>query len=56
MHSLIKFFAEKKYLDEFISGQLYMNTLDYFWKNGFEEQKDIFEGVVLNCTPCQGHF
>ena len=25
-----------------------MNTLSYFWNNGFEEQKDIFEGVV--CT------
>lgn len=25
-----------------------MNTLNYFWNNGFEEQKDIFEGVV--CT------
>ena len=48
MHNLIKFFSKKEYLDEFISGKLYMNTLDYFWKNGFEEQKDIFEGVV--CT------
>ena len=25
-----------------------MNSLDYFWNNGFYEQKDIFEGVV--CT------
>ena len=25
-----------------------LNTLNYFWNNGFEEQKDIFEGVV--CT------
>ena len=48
MHNLIKFFSDKKYLDEFVSGQLYMNTLDYFWNNGFEEQKDIFEGVI--CT------
>lgn len=48
MHCLIKYFSEKKYLEEFVSGQLYMNTLDYFWNNGFEEQKDIFEGVV--CT------
>lgn len=48
MHNLIKFFSSKKYLDEFISGQLYMNTLDYFWKNGFDDQRDIFEGVI--CT------
>ena len=48
MHNLIKFFSKKKYLDEFISGKLHMNTLDYFWNNGFEDQKDIFEGVVCN--------
>ncbi len=48
MHNIIKFFSKKKYLDEFISGKLHMNTLDYFWNNGFEDQKDIFEGVV--CT------
>lgn len=48
MHLLIKHFAEKKYLEEFSSGSLYMNTLDYFWNNGFDEQNDMFEGVV--CT------
>lgn len=48
MHNLIKFFSKRKYLDEFISGKLHMNTLDYFWNNGFEDQKDIFEGVVCN--------
>lgn len=48
MHILIKFFSQKSYLREFVSGKLYMNSLDYFWNNGFYEQKDIFEGVV--CT------
>lgn len=48
MHLLTRFFSQKNFLDAFISGKLYMNTLDYFWNNGFEEQKDIFEGVV--CT------
>ena len=48
MHILTRFFSQKKFLDAFISGKLYMNTLNYFWNNGFEEQKDIFEGVV--CT------
>ena len=48
MHILTRFFSRKKFLDAFISGKLYMNTLNYFWNNGFEEQKDIFEGVV--CT------
>ena len=53
MHILIKFFSQKSYLREFVSGKLYMNSLDYFWNNGFYEQKDIFEGVV--CTvPVRG--
>ena len=43
MHLLTRFFSQKNFLDAFISGKLYMNTLDYFWNNGFEEQKDIFE-------------
>ena len=47
MHCLIKYFANRQYLNDFLSGQLYMNTLDYFWSKGFEEQKDIFEGVVV---------
>lgn len=46
--NIIKFFSKKKYLEEFISGKLHMNTLDFFWNNGFEDQKDIFEGVVCN--------
>ena len=48
MHSLIKFFSNMEYLKDFMAGHLYMNTLDYFWNNGFDEQKDIFEGVI--CT------
>lgn len=46
MHSLIKFIPTQKFLDCFLSGKLYMNTLDYYWANGFDDQKDIFEGVV----------
>ena len=29
----------------FASGKLYMNSLSYFWENGFEDQKDMFEGI-----------
>ena len=47
MHILTRFFSQKKFLDAFISGKLYMNTLNYFWNNGFEEQKDIFEACCL---------
>lgn len=48
MHLLLKHFESKHYLNEFLSGSLYMNTLNYFWNEGFEEQNDVFEGVV--CT------
>lgn len=46
MHNLLKFISKKKYLEDFLNGKLYMNSLNYFWENGFDEQKDIFEGVV----------
>ena len=36
MYNIIYFF-NKEYLDEFISGKLHMNTLDYFCNNSFEE-------------------
>lgn len=45
MHQLIKFFSKRKYAEQFLKGELYMNTLAYFWENGFEEQRDLFEGV-----------
>ena len=35
MHILIKFFSQKSYIREFVSGKLYMNSLDYFWNNGW---------------------
>ena len=46
MHLLIKYFNNKKFADEFVSGSLYMNSLNYFWNNGFDEQRDMFEGIV----------
>ena len=48
MNKLIKFVSSKEYADFFLSGKLYMNALNYFWGNGFDEQKDIFEGVVCS--------
>ena len=50
MHLLTRFFSQKNFLDAFISGKLYMNTLNYFWNNGFEEQKDIFEKHLSDKT------
>ena len=46
MHNLLKFISKKKYLEDFLNGKLYMNPLNYFWENGFDDQKDIFESVV----------
>ena len=48
MHSLIKYFAKEEYRKQFVAGKLYMNTIDYFWNNGFDDQRDVFEGIV--CT------
>lgn len=47
LHSyvLLKFFSKKKYAEQFMAGSLYMNSLSYFWENGFEKQQDILEGV-----------
>lgn len=42
MRLLIKF---TDYAEDFQNGTLYMNTLNYFWENGFEDQRDILEGV-----------
>lgn len=50
MHTLVKF---TDYADSFINGCLYMNTLHYFWNNGFQEQKDIYEGIIGSITPEQ---
>ena len=41
----MKYFKTKKYANEFMNGLLYMNSLGYFWKNGFESQRDMLEGV-----------
>ncbi len=45
MRQLIKYFSKKEYADMFVSGKLYMNALSYFWENGFEQQRDVFEGI-----------
>lgn len=45
MRQLIKYFKTEKYAKMFVSGKLYMNSLSYFWENGFEDQKDMFEGI-----------
>lgn len=58
---LLKFMSCEDYVNDFLSGHLYMNCLDYFWNeyrpenvNGKEEdsvpgQMDLFEGVYCTC-------
>ena len=48
MHTLVKFTNHAK---DFLNGCLYMNTLNYFWENGFQEQRDICEGVIGAIPP-----
>lgn len=45
MRQFIKYFSEKRYAEMFQEGKLYMNSLSYFWENGFEEQRDVYEGI-----------
>jgi len=47
MHALVKF---TDYGESFQKGNLYMNTLDYFWKNGKYKQQDILEGIISTAS------
>lgn len=47
---LVKF-TKYKYVENFRSGNLHMNSLSYFWNHGTEEQKDVFEGGILSISP-----
>lgn len=52
MNMLIKF---TDYAKLFQQGKLYMNTLSWFWNNGFEDQSDILEGVIAKVPPRNMH-
>lgn len=45
MRLLMKFFEKEEYAKSFLKGNLYMNSLSYFWENGFEDQRDMLEGL-----------
>lgn len=45
---LLKYFAKKKYLNDFLDGHLYMNTLHYFW------DEDVFEEMIKNQASGSG--
>lgn len=46
-----KFFSTKQFAEEFVHGKLYMNSMSYFWMNGFEGQGDFSEGSLMTCHP-----
>lgn len=46
MYDLIRFFEEKEYAEEFLEGNLYMNSLGHFWNLEPAPQKDVAEGVI----------
>lgn len=50
MYDLIKF-TRPEYVESVLDGKLYMNTIGYFQANGFENQRDIFEGMAFYEDP-----
>ena len=51
MYDLIKFTSEKQFAESFLKGKLYMNSLGYFWSNGYQSQRDLFEGTFSYAKP-----
>ena len=47
MFSLIRFFEEKEYVNDFLDGNLYMNSIGHFWTMGQPNpQDDFLEGTI----------
>ena len=51
MIRLIRGFKERKWAKQFLRGDIYMNTLGYFWNEGNEEQRDFLEGACASFNP-----
>lgn len=49
-------FTSAKYVNDFLDGKIYMNSIGYFIENGFEDQKDYFEGVSYYEDPNTSEF
>ena len=43
MIRLVRGFKEQKWAEQFLRGDIYMNTLGYFWNEGNAEQQDFLE-------------
>ena len=51
MIRLFRGFKEQKWAEQFVRGDIYMNTLGYFWNEGNVEQQDFLEGACASFDP-----
>lgn len=51
MIRLVRGFKERKWAEQFLCGDVYMNTLGHFWKQGNAEQQDFLEGACASFDP-----
>ena len=51
MIRLVRGFKEQKWAKQFLRGDIYMNTLGYFWNEGNVEQQDFLEGACASFDP-----
>lgn len=51
MIRLVRGFKERKWAEQFLRGDVYMNTLGYFWNEGNIEQRDFLEGACASFDP-----
>ena len=49
-------FMRREYLQSFLDGQLYLNSIGFFWSHGFEKQSDFFEGASEMGSSCNMPF
>lgn len=51
MIRLVRGFKEQRWAKQFLRGDIYMNTLGYFWNEGNVEQQDFLEGACSSFDP-----
>lgn len=51
-HVLMRFFSEKSYLEQFLQGSIYMNSMGYFWNENAMEAAMRKKREILKKNPC----
>ena len=51
-HVLLRFFSEKEYLEQFLTGSLYMNSMHYFWDEYKLEDAQKRKMEIIKKNPC----